>query len=334
MADSKKPKKAVAKKAASKKPATKKIAVKKPAKKKAVAKQAANKATAPVQPNKYREPENLQEHIDKALAMNNLAKTDSHLVYKILKAYFDPQLIGLENIDKDKPSLFAGNHCMWGFEGGFVPSAIHAETGMMPRLLTDGNMIMTPLEDTLIKLGQVLAHPKVCSALMEAGQSIMVFPGGALEGAKKRGEQYKLMWENRLGFVRMAIQHGFSITPFATIGPDEMWDVRWDSDDIDNNVIGKLLNWIDSDRYDPKIIPIFPKGLAGSLIPRPERFYIAFGKPVDLSQYAGMEGDKNILLTIKNDVEAQLNELIKDTLVERSRRRDEMHWLRKRLTRH
>ncbi len=43
---------------------------------------------------------------------------------------------------------------------------------------------------------------------MRRGELVMVFPGGAREVNKRKNERYKLV-ENRLGFARLAIQHGY-----------------------------------------------------------------------------------------------------------------------------
>ena len=62
-------------------------------------------------------------------------------------------------------------------------------------------------------------------ALMRERQTILVFPGGSREVNKRRGQQYQLLWRERIGFARLAIEHGYPIVPFAAVGADEMLDV-------------------------------------------------------------------------------------------------------------
>jgi len=283
-------------------------------------------------PSRAREPENLQAHIDKALALRG--KAGAQRIYKALRFLFDPQLLHIDRVDTKRPSLFVGNHGTYGWEGGLLPSVIREHTGMLPRLLTDAFTMTGRLEDPLMSLGMVMANRKVCSALMEAGESILVYPGGAREGAKCRGDQYKLLWEGRTGFVRMAIEHGFTITPVATVGPDEMWDLRWDKNDLKDTWVATLLKRVFPDDYDPELLPPIPSGLLGTIVPRPERFYIAFGKPYDTRRFAGKERDARTVKRIKETVQARLEELLKETLLVRTQRRHEMHWLRRRLTRY
>ena len=282
--------------------------------------------------SRAREPEDLKAHIDKALALRG--KTDTSRTYRMMQFLFDPQLLHVKRIDTKRPSLFVANHGMYGWEGGLIPSVIREQTGMLPRLLTDAQVMLSPFEDTLMNLGLVLANRQVCAALMDAGESILVFPGGAREGAKRRGEQYKLLWEGRTGFVRLAIEHGFTITPVASVGPDEMWDIRWDGADLAGTWVESLLRRAFPEGFDPDLIPPIPSGILGSLLPRPERFYIAFGEPFDTRPLAGREDDKKVLNKIQLAVQSQLEDLIKETLLVRAQRSGEMHWFRRLLTRH
>ena len=70
-------------------------------------------------------------------------------------------------------------------------------------------------------------------ALMRDGQNILVFPGGADEVFKARGQEYRLMWKERLGFARLAIEFGYPIVPFAAVGAEEMLHVLADQPDAD-----------------------------------------------------------------------------------------------------
>jgi hypothetical protein len=61
-------------------------------------------------------------------------------------------------------------------------------------------------------------------ALAEDG-FLMLFPGGVSEAALRsyRDEPYRLKWENRLGFLRLALEHDADIVFVATVGNDEMY---------------------------------------------------------------------------------------------------------------
>ena len=60
---------------------------------------------------------------------------------------------------------------------------------------------------------------------MRDDQTILVFPGGSREVNKRRGQQYQLLWGQRMGFARLAFEHGYPIVPCAAVGADDMLDV-------------------------------------------------------------------------------------------------------------
>ncbi|OBJ10837.1 hypothetical protein A5625_10220 [Mycobacterium sp. 1465703.0] len=59
--------------------------------------------------------------------------------------------------------------------------------------------------------------------LMRQNQTILVFPGGAREIAKSKGEEYHLNWRERCGFVRLAVENGYPIVPVGLVGGDDVY---------------------------------------------------------------------------------------------------------------
>ena len=56
--------------------------------------------------------------------------------------------------------------------------------------------------------------------------------------------------------------------------------------------------------------------------PRPERLYFSFGESVDTKEFKGKHEDKEILVHLKQIVENQLNNQIKNLLLIREQDRD------------
>jgi 1-acyl-sn-glycerol-3-phosphate acyltransferase len=123
-------------------------------------------------------------------------------------------------------------------------------------------------------------------ALMRDRQTILVFPGGSREVFKRRGQQYQLLWRDRLGFARLAIEHGYPIVPCAAAGAEDMLDVIAD---VDTPVYGQLA------RLSKKVtgfpVPPVVRGVGLTGIPRPERLYFWFGEPIDTTGFAGQNDD-------------------------------------------
>jgi 1-acyl-sn-glycerol-3-phosphate acyltransferase len=122
-------------------------------------------------------------------------------------------------------------------------------------------------------------------SLMRERQTILVFPGGSREVNKRRGQQYQLLWRERVGFARLAIEQGYPIVPFAAVGADDMLDVVIDQR---TPVYGRLARVYE--RLVGFPTPPIVRGVGVTALPRPERLYFWFGEPIDMTRF-GTHGD-------------------------------------------
>lgn len=59
---------------------------------------------------------------------------------------------------------------------------------------------------------------------MEKAYPLIVFPGGSSEVWRPSHlPKYSLLWGERKGFARMALDHGYTIIPMSAAGMDDMW---------------------------------------------------------------------------------------------------------------
>jgi hypothetical protein len=66
-----------------------------------------------------------------------------------------------------------------------------------------------------------------CLAALRGGESLLLTPGGSREAQPAR-DFYRLRWEGRYGFVRLALQTGVPIVPLAVMGGAEAYPgFRW-----------------------------------------------------------------------------------------------------------
>lgn len=200
------------------------------------------------------------------------------------RAYFRPRFFGLEHIDPRRPALLVGNHTLVGvLDAPLFVAQIYEERGVWVRALGDRFHFAVPgWRDLMQRLGVVVGSPETCAALMRAGEHVLVFPGGGREVAKRKGEAYELIWKQRVGFARMAIEHGYPILPFAAVGAEECFDIVWDADDVLESGVGGLLKrtpLYDAVRGGDALMP-FVRGWKGTPLPKPERFYFAVGEAI------------------------------------------------------
>lgn len=276
----------------------------------------------------------LKAHIEEILRVEKPEGRHVELVCKILKKLFDPVIVGAENIP-DTPCLFVGNHSLFALDGYIMAPLMYGEVGRFTRPLLDQFLFEIPqLRDFFIGCGSALGKPAVCSALMDAGQDILVYPGGAYEAVKPASAIYQLMWRERYGFVRLAAQHGYTIVPFGTVGPDEMYGHLIEGADLPDSPLGLLLKRLGllKDNVRRDLIPPVPVGALGTLLPKPQRCYLGFGEPVDLSRYAGRKPTQRTQEKVRAQVAEEIEEVLADLLVTRARNRGSEGFLRRLLT--
>jgi len=276
----------------------------------------------------------LQRHIEQALAVHRPGGALMGVSYPIIKRLFKPELLNTANIPAE-PCLFIGNHSLFALDGMVLAPVMYFEQGRFLRGLGDKFLWNRYSEDFLLSQGAVLGHPAVCSALMEAGQDLMVFPGGAHEATKTAAQRYTLQWKERFGFVRMAAEHNYPIVPMALVGPDEFYDHWVEGEEIPDTPVGQLLTRLgildDNTRKD--LLPPIPLGLLGTLFPKPQHCYVQFGTPVRPAGRTGKRPTEKKLLAVRDEVAAQIESMLDELLALRSEEREEDSWLRQLLTR-
>lgn len=242
----------------------------------------------------------------------------------------DPVFHGHEHVSLEQPALWVGNHSLMAFaDAGLMAKALYDRHGIVLRGLGQHVHFKVPLwGDFMLRNGAVDGTRENCTALMRAGEHILVYPGGGGEVMKRQGEQHTLRWKNRTGFARLAIENGYPIQPFATVGADDCWDILYDNNRFANT---RLANWL-SRRTGLKVeeLPPVLKGWGPTLLPKPERMYFRFFPRIETAEYRDMPIEEGAR-ALRNRVEQTVSQGLADLLVERAA--DSENPLRRRLTR-
>ncbi|MFK7976853.1 MAG: lysophospholipid acyltransferase family protein [Halioglobus sp.] len=260
--------------------------------------------------------EAINQHIERALRVRPPSGVDLQLAYQLVKKTLQPEITGVENIPHN-PCLFVGNHSLFALDGLVVMPLFLKELRRFPRSMGDRFLFANPrVGNFILRNGGVMGHPKVCSALMEDGQDLLVFPGGAYEAVKPLSQLYELQWKERHGFVRLAAENGYTIMPFGLVGPDEFYGHLMEGQDIPDSKLGKALTRVGLLNSETRtdILPPIPIGALGSVLPKPQKCFLGFGKPVDLSQHKGktltMNKLRNLRERVANEIETQIDVLL------------------------
>jgi 1-acyl-sn-glycerol-3-phosphate acyltransferase len=276
----------------------------------------------------------LQQHIDRALAVKAPSTLEIEIAYRAVKGLFNPMVLGMENIP-DRPCLFVGNHSLFALDGVVIMPVLLKKLRRFPRSMGDKFLFSNQLSaDILVRNGAVMGHPQVCSALMNDGQDLLVFPGGAHESVKPASELYELQWKERYGFVKLAASHGYPIMPFGLVGPDEFYGHIMEGQELPHSAVGRLatrLGLLD-ENFRSDILPPVPIGSLGTPFPKPQRCYLGFGQPIKLDRYKGQTLSKKSLKTIRAKVAQQIETQLTELLLTREQHKGSDSLLRRLLT--
>ena len=215
-----------------------------------------------------------------------------------LSRILQPKLYGVENLPTDG-SLLVGNHTIYGFlDLPFMMAEIWKRRRIAIRGLGEHAHYAVPIWRDLLGLGGMVRGTREnVRALMRARQTILVFPGGAREVNKQRGQRYQLLWRERVGFARLAIEYGYPIVPFAAVGAEEMLDVIVDQA---SPVYGQFARLYEKLMGFPT--PPVVRGVGLAPVPRPERLYFWFDEPVDSARWGSRYDDTVAARALRDEV--------------------------------
>lgn len=222
--------------------------------------------------------------------------------WRILTA---PKVFGLERVPQDRPLLFVGNHTLFGvLDVPMLFRELLVSQDIFLRSLGDHLHFKIPgWRELITRYGVVEGSRKNCAALMDAGECILVFPGGSREVAKRKSEKYTLIWKERIGFVRMAVRHGCTIVPFSAVGVEDAYDILVDANDIMASPLGLLIKRLGIRR--DLLMPV-AVGVGPTPVPRPHRLYFRIGTPVATSEFEGDFENTDLCRTLRDRVRSEI----------------------------
>lgn len=164
------------------------------------------------------------------------------------------------------------------------------ETLPMVRIVTANSKIeraLPGLPTVKRHFGCIDTSEEAALAVLRRGEQLLVTPGGMREAQPSR-DFYKLRWEGRYGFVRLALQTGVPIVPVAIVGGKEAYPgLRWK----------KLSFW--------------------SPVPLPARFDMAIGEPIPVERAPEKARDLSVVKPIHALAWSRTQALYDDLLARR-----------------
>lgn len=147
------------------------------------------------------------------------------LLWLLATIWFRGEVRGLGNIPDDGPVLMVGNHS----GGNMTPDtliltlAFSAYFGVeRPFYQLAHNLVLSmPWLSDLRRFGTVAASPANARRALEAGAALLVYPGGDYEVHRPSSQANRIDFDDRKGFIRLALAQHVPLVPVVSIGGQE-----------------------------------------------------------------------------------------------------------------
>jgi 1-acyl-sn-glycerol-3-phosphate acyltransferase len=207
----------------------------------------------------------------------------------LYRNWFRVETHGIERVPKGRVLLIANHGGQFGYDGSMLATAmlLEAEPPRLARGMGEYFFWRTPwFGELATQMGSVVGTPENCSALLDAGECLMVFPEGARAANKPYRKRYQLQHFGS-GFMRLALSSDTPIVPVGIVGPEEQQPGLANLEGL-GHAIG---------------LPSFPItismpwfGPLGATFALPVKYHLHFGEPL---RFSGSANDEDEVIEAK-----------------------------------
>ena len=223
---------------------------------------------------------------------------------KGLRVYHRHDVMGINHIPRRGPAIVASTHSLATYDLLLLMACIYQETGRFPRSLVDNLFYKVPgLGPVMESLGCVAGSPQNAKSLLSNGEILCLAPGGMKESLRSGKNKYKIYWQNRKGFAKLALETGSPIILAACPSADDVYDV-YDT---------KLSSFI----YKRFKLPFFiAKGLGFTAIPKPVRLKHHLSAPIYPPSWDGKKPSGVVVDEFHAELVVKMENLLKKAVAE------------------
>jgi 1-acyl-sn-glycerol-3-phosphate acyltransferase len=209
---------------------------------------------------------------------------------ELLARYHRHQIIHLARLRRPlragRRVVLVGNHALDIVDPLLLLASVYRELHRVPRFIGHENgWFRIPVLRDISARFQIIPsrRPEEALAALRRDGFLMLYPGGVREAGMRRyrDEPYRLKWEGRTGFLRLALDADADIVFVAALGSEEAY---YQSAIPMPDMLLRLLNGGDGARYGgmPFRFGAFGLHLVPGLFPVPVRLTHVISRPLDL----------------------------------------------------
>ena len=216
--------------------------------------------------------------------------------------------------------VLVGNHVLDVLDPLLFTATLIERYGRMPHFIGHENLIFRlPGLGELAKRYQMIPsrHMRETAAALRTSGLLMLYPGSGSEAFRRsfRDEPYRLQWEKRFGFLRLALRYDAEVLFVAAVGIDEMYYQsslempQW------------LLRLFSAERYRGSRMQFGVLGppLLPTLLPFPVQITHVVSQPLDLGDRIAARRSRVALAQLHRGVVEQCQALLDAAVAHRER---------------
>ena len=224
--------------------------------------------------------------------------------FSVAAKYHRYETHGIETLLQGKPCMIVGYHgrpIAWDVL--ILGAELYKRLGYLPHGLIHGSFRHGPLFRLVSDLGFVFGDGEPLEQALARGEHMLVAPGGTREGCRSFAHRYKVDWDDRTGYLRIAAKYRLPIVPVAASGVDDIFEGLNNGD-----ALGKVLRM-------PSKLPFWfgfgPLGLWPFSPPFPVKVIQHIGAPMGFFVDECIDPtDKARLLQVHHSIGAQIQRML------------------------
>jgi acyltransferase-like protein len=247
-----------------------------------------------------------------------------------LGSYHRHRVVNLERLRRlfraDRRVLLVGNHALDIVDPLLLLATVFRKLHRVPRFIGHENgWFRVPVLRDISARFQIIPsrRPEETVAALRRDGFLMLYPGSIREAGMRsyREEPYRLKWEGRTGFLRLALDADAEIVFVAALGSDEAY---YQSAIPIPAALTGLINGGDGARYRgmPLAFGLLGPHLMPGLFPLPVRLTHVISRPLDLGDRERARRDPEALAALHARVWSECQHFLDRVVAERERHSD------------
>ena len=265
--------------------------------------------------------------LDASMVDSNDWVTRSFLTLaRLLARYHRHQVLHLGRLGavlRRRRVVVVGNHALDIVDPLLFLAAVHDRYGRVPRFIghENGWFRVPVLRAIAARYGVIPSRqPEQAAAALTRDRFLMLYPGSNTEALMRsyRDEPYRLKWDNRLGFLRLALACEAEIVFVAAVGSEETY---YQSRLPTPEVLIRLINAGDASRYRgaPLTFGLLGPHLLPGIFPFPVRITHVVSRPLVLGDRERALGDPVALRALHRAVWGECQAFLDAAIARRER---------------